>query len=142
MKFFLFLLLIFSLIFESSISTIPLIFAILLIFTLIYKKNYIFFIAFILGIFFDALSFRSIGLSSIFLTIFLFLVLIYQSKFEIATRGFVLLSSFFGSLGYLLFLGINNYVLFQSILTSLLSVFLFIFIKDFGKTNPQTFNKI
>ena len=133
MKFLLLLSLVFALILESSITTLPLVLIVLLVFTLIYKKNSIFLFAFLFGIIFDILSFRTIGLSSIFLSVILFFVLIYQSKFEIATNNFVLISSFFGSLGFLIFLGYNNNVILQAVVGSFLGLVLFRFFKDLAK---------
>lgn len=145
MKFFLFFLLILSLILESSVTTLPLVFVALLVFTLTNKKNYVFLLAFIVGIIFDALSFRLLGLSSIYLTLALFLVLIYQSKFEIMSINFVLISSFVGSLGFLLFLGLGDNILFQAIFSSLIAVVLFIFVQGFNgfkKERQQAFKKV
>ncbi len=133
MKFLLLLSLVFALILESSITTLPLVFVVLLIFTLIYKKSSIFLFAFLFGIIFDILSFRTIGLSGIFLSVILFFVLIYQSKFEIATNNFVLISSFLGSLGFLIFLGYNNNVILQAAVSSFLGLVLFKLLKSLAK---------
>ena len=118
MKFLLLLSLVFALILESSITTLPLIFVVLLVFTLIYKKSSIFLFAFLFGIIFDILSFRTIGLSGIFLSVVLF---------------FVLISSFIGSLGFLIFLGYNNSVILQSAVSSFLGLVLFKLLKGLAK---------
>ncbi len=123
-----FVLLFISLILESSLTTIPLVFVFLLCLTVVYKENFLFFLAFIFGIFLDVLSFKTIGISGIFFVTFLFLILTYQRKFEIRTYPFILISSFLGSLGYLLLLGYTNSVIFQSIISSLLGVSIFYFL--------------
>ncbi len=138
MKFFLVLFLILALILEISLTTIPLVFIVLLVFTLAFKKNYMFAIAFFVGLFFDILSFKPLGVSSIFFVVFLYLVLIYQSKFEIASNNFVFASSFLGSLAFLMLSGYNNSIILQVFLASVISLVLFTFIKRIDKSNLQT----
>ncbi len=123
-----FVLLFISLILESSLTTIPLVFVFLLCLTVVYKENFLFFLAFIFGILLDVLSFKTIGTSSIFFVTFLFLILTYQRKFEIRTYPFILISSFLGSLGYLLFVGYTNSIIFQSVISSFLGVLIFYFL--------------
>lgn len=134
MKFLSIVLLLFSLILESSITTIPLVFISLLVLTVVYKDNFIFLLAFIFGILLDLLYFKNIGASSIYFVIFLFLVLIYQSKFEITTNIFVLIASFFGSLGFLLLFSYENSIIFQAIAGAIIGLIMFKFLQ---KTNKK-----
>lgn len=142
MKSLLFILLVLSLIFESSVTTLPLVLIILLVFTLKYKLNYVFWIALVFGILFDILSFRQIGLSSVYFSIVLFLVLLYQSKFEIATNTFVLVSAFLSSLAFLILFGFQNYIFLQSIFCSLIALGLFLIVNRSKTTEKQGFKKV
>lgn len=138
MNFLLLFLLILALIFESTLTTIPLVFLILLCFTIIYKQNWIFIYGFLFGFLFDLVSFKTIGLSSIYFISFIFLVLLYQRKFEITTYYFVIVASFLGSFGFLLLLGYNNSIIIQSLISSLFSFFIFIILKRFIKLDPNS----
>lgn len=138
MNFLLLFLLILALIFESTLTTIPLVFLILLCFTIIYKENWIFIYGFLFGFLFDLVSFKTIGLSSIYFISFIFLVLLYQRKFEITTYYFVIVASFLGSFGFLLLLGYNNSIIIQSLISSLFSFFIFITLKRFIKLDPNS----
>ena len=125
--------LILALIFESSLTTIPLIFIVLLCLTIIFKQNSIFAFAFLFGLLFDLISFKTLGISSVYFLIFLFLVLIYQSKFEITTNTFIVVACFLGSLGFLLLMGYNNNIVLQAILSSIIGLILFNLIQRVNK---------
>jgi cell shape-determining protein MreD len=87
-------------------------------------------LGFIFGILLDLVSFKTLGISSIFFITFLFFVLLYQSKFEIATNTFVLVTSFLGSLGYLILIGYHDSLIFQAILSSIIGLLLFKLIQN------------
>ena len=142
MKFFAVLILIFGLILESTITTLPLLLIVLLCFMVLLKDNSLFIAAFIFGLLLDLVLFKALGLSSAFLVTFLFLVLLYQDKFEIATNSFILVASFVGSVGFLLILGYNNSVFFESVVSCLIAVLLFIFLKRFVKIDSNSSKNI
>lgn len=119
-----------ALILETSITTIPLIFLVLLCFMVIFKEDYLFGLAFLFGLMFDALTFKTLGISSLFFVIFLFLVLIYQRKFEITSNYFILASSFLGSLCFLFFSQQTENILLESILSSIIGLIFFNLIKS------------
>jgi len=125
MKFLALFLLTLALILESTITTMPLIFITLLCLTVVLKENWIFFFAFIFGLMLDLVTFKTPGLSSTFFVVFLFLALLYRSKFEIATNYFVLVSSFIGSFIFLLIAGYTNSIILESIISSIIGVVLF-----------------
>ncbi len=125
MRFSSIILLTIALFLESTLTTIPLIFLVLLSLTVLFRNNRIFLLAFVFGMLFDLISFNILGISSLFYIIFLFLVLIYQRKFEIATNYFILISSFLGSLGFLIVLGYNNSVILQAVFSSFLGFLIF-----------------
>lgn len=142
MKFSAIVILIFALILESTITSIPLILIALLCFMVVSKNNSLFAAAFIFGFLLDLALFKTLGLSSAIIVTFLFLVLLYQNKFEIATNSFILVSSFLGSFGFLLALGYNKSIIFESLLSSLLALLLFILLKRFTKVGVQSSKNI
>ena len=129
MKFLAFVLLTIALILEASITTIPFVFLSLLCLLVLSRENWLFIFAFAFGLALDLATFKTLGASSTFLVICLFLVLLYQSKFEIATNTFVFFASLLGSFGYLLFLGYNNNIIPQAILSSIIGLVLFRFMQ-------------
>lgn len=134
-------LLLISLILESSLTTIPLVFVVLLCLTVVYKENFLFILAFIFGVLLDILSFNTIGVSSTFFVASIFLVLIYQKKFEITTYPFVLIASFLGSFSFLFLLGFSDLRIFQSLISSFLGVSLFHFLrKSIKRTKISSVN--
>jgi rod shape-determining protein MreD len=122
-----------ALFFEVSLTTIPFILLVLLCLTVIFKQNWLFAAAFILGLLFDILSFKTIGISSAFLCVFLFLVLLYQSKFEITTGYFVLISSFLGSILFLFIQGYTHMILIQAVTSSIIALSIFEILKKVSK---------
>nr|MBI5455458.1 hypothetical protein [Candidatus Levybacteria bacterium] len=130
MKFLSIILLSFALLLETTLTTIPLVLISLLCLMVIYRENFLFLFGFAFGLFLDLTLFKTVGLSSLFFTVFLFLVLLYQKKFEIKTASFILIASFLGSLGFLLFMGYNNNVLSQAILSSIIGLVVFYFLKN------------
>lgn len=118
------ILLLIFLVLEASITTLPLILLILICITVIYKDYSVFFLALVFGIFLDIFTFKTIGLSSILFIIVIFLILIYQRKFEITTNYFVLFASFLASL-FFLFLSGNMNIVVQSVISSLIGLLIF-----------------
>lgn len=108
------LFLIIAAILESGVTTLPLTLLILVFAGVVTRSNNIFFLAFFAGLALDFLSFRTIGISSIYFVSFVFLIFLYQKKFEIETLHFVIASSLLASFGYLLIQGSDYFVL-QSI---------------------------
>jgi cell shape-determining protein MreD len=134
MKYFALVLLLLALVFEVSLTTIPFIFLVLLCLLVIFRENWLFAMAFIFGLLFDFLSFKTVGISSLFLVLILFLVLLYQSKFEITTAYFVAIASFLGSLLFLMLQGYTHSIILQAILSSIIGLLLFKLIQKFGKS--------
>lgn len=122
----------FSLFLESSITTLPLVFLTLLCFAVLTRKEWIFVIAFIAGLAVDALSFRALGQSSLYFILYIFLVFLYERKFEISTKYFIFIASFLGSFGFLIIFSYNNLVL-QSLISSIIGVLIFSIFSRFHK---------
>jgi hypothetical protein len=125
MRFFFVILLTLTLILEISLTTLPLVFLMLLVLTAIFKDNFLFIMALIFGIFLDLMLFRTIGFSSIFFATAIFLVLLYQSKFEISTNSFIIFASFLGSFCFLLIYGITSNIIWETIISVILGLSMF-----------------
>lgn len=110
----------------SAISTIPFSIGLLAVATVLFKKSRVFFLALGLGLFLDLISIRPLGYTGLVLIIFVFLIRLYERKFETQTVAFVFISSFLGSLVYLMIFGYNN-VLIQSLVNALATILLFRF---------------
>ncbi|MBI3985001.1 MAG: hypothetical protein HY344_03625 [Candidatus Levybacteria bacterium] len=132
MKLLLIILLFIALILENSITTIPFTIAILVVSTVIFRDYSIFLLFFIFGIFLDILSFSQIGLSSLFFTFLVFLILIYEKKFEIYNRYFIAFATALSSLTFLLLFQRGN-VIIQSLVSMLISLVLFEIFKKLTK---------
>lgn len=97
-----------ALLLEGTVTNLPLVFIALVIVTIAMRNLFLFLLAFISGIFLDAFALRPLGETSIFLLLCVFLMLLYQRKYEINSYPFVFLASFVGSLIYLLLFGYSN----------------------------------
>lgn len=88
-----FLSLVFLVLLESTVVKIPLL-AIFLLNLFVRQRNTTTFIyAFFVGIVFDILIVQKVGFTSLYLITFLYLVYLYQRKFEINTLPFVLIAT-------------------------------------------------
>lgn len=122
---------------ETTITTAPLILIMLLIMAVVSKKSWIFSIAFAEGLFLDLLSFNAVGKTSVFFAIFLLIILLYDRKFEIRTLPFVLISSFLGSLFYLIFFN-HQSIFVQAVLSSVIAAILFLIVKRIMKFDIES----
>ncbi len=123
-----FLLISFAILLEGTITSIPIVLDMLLIFYILKRKSSLFILAFISGIILDVFEVRALGLTSIFFISFLFIVFQYARKFEIATYPFVFFASFLGGLFYLWIFN-YNYVFQQATVSSIISILVFIGLK-------------
>ncbi len=114
------LLLIITILLESSITSLPLVLLVILIGAVTLKKNEIFLLAFLSGMFLDMLTLKTIGVSSLFFVLYVFLIYLYRKKFEIENLGFVIVFSFFGSFLYLIITG-SGFALIESIVATFIS---------------------
>ncbi len=130
-------LLLISLLLEGTVTTIPLVLICLLCLGIIWREAVVFPVAFFAGIIFDLLTLHSIGVTSLFFTIVLFLVFLYQRKYEINSLPFVLVASFGGSLLFLWVYRYNN-ILVQAVISSGLTALLFLIMRFFDYTKSRT----
>ena len=133
MKYILILSFLLSVFLESSVTTIPLVFLVLLAFFVLERKEWIFALAFLAGIFLDILSFRTVGTTSVFFLVFLFLVFLYERKFETATSYFIFAASLAGSILFLSLFSYNG-VIIEGLVSSLIGVLIFMVFSKFN--NP------
>lgn len=124
MVFLFFFLLFASLFLEGIVTTLPLVFICFLCLTIFMRNPMLFVFAFIAGLFLDTFAVRTLGGTSIFLLVSIFLIFLYQRKYEINTYPFVLIASFIGAVVYAVVFGYGGAVI-QASLSSLIAVILF-----------------
>ena len=125
MRFISLILLFIALFLETSITTIPLVFLVLISATVISKEPFMFLYAFLFGLLLDLVNFNPVGASSIFFVFFLFLLLMYQRRFEIATGYFVLIAAFLGSLLYVLLFSPSGFLFLEALVSAIIALGLF-----------------
>lgn len=111
----------------SGITTIPLAIVLLVVVTVLFKKSWVFFVAFFLGLFLDLILIRPLGYTGLVFTIFVFLIWLYERKFETQTLTFVFFATFIGSIFYLWLFGYRM-VFLQAFITALSAIVLFVVI--------------
>jgi len=119
-----FLLITFAILFEGTITSIPIVLDVLLVFYILKRKSRIFITAFILGIILDVFMVRTLGLTSIFFIAFIFVVFLYERKFETVTYPFVFFASFLGGFFYL-WIFKYDHIFVQAVVSSIITVLLF-----------------
>ena len=118
------LLLIIFIFLEGTVTTVPLVLSYLLCLTILKRDAVVFPIAFGAGLLLDLLTARTLGLSSLVLILFVFLILLYQRKYEIDSYLFVFSASFVGSSIFLLFFGYGGWFV-SSLINSIIAGILF-----------------
>jgi hypothetical protein len=123
-KWILWLILALSFILEGTITTLPLVLISFLILMIFLRLKFLFWIALFSGILLDVFLQRPLGATSLILIIFLFVIVLYENKFEASTNYFILITAFLGSLIYLFLLGVQHFLI-QSVAASLLALGVF-----------------
>ncbi len=124
---FLFILLFLIIIFLSGITTIPISIPLVIVTAVLFKKSWVFSVALGLGLFLDLISMRVLGYTGLVFIIFVFLVRLYERKFETQTLTFIFFATLIGSFVYLSIFHYSN-VLLQSFVDALLAILLFKFL--------------
>jgi cell shape-determining protein MreD len=122
----------YSILVESTLTTLPLTLSLIIFSAAILRKNEVFFAAFISGFFLDILVMRTIGISSAYFVTVVCLIYLYKRKFEIDNIAFTTTFSMLSSFGFLFIHRIPS-ALSQSILTGLIMFFAFLAFKKFNK---------
>ena len=133
-------LLIISVAIEGTLSTLPFTLICLTCLMLIKRNSYVFPLAFFAGLFLDAMNLRPLGATSLFLLIYVFLILLYQRKYEIYTYQFMMAATFIGSLVFLLVFDYDHAIV-QAIVSSILGGLLFLSFNlefNFPESKSQT----
>lgn len=122
------LFLLLSIIAQASVTVFPLSMIVFLLWYLHERTDLkggqteiVFLTAFFVGLLLDMLTFRILGLTSLFLVSFLFVLSLYERKFEINTIPFVLLTAFGGVSSFMLFFG-HDHALTASFVGTLIAV--------------------
>lgn len=110
---------------ELVLTSVPLIFIMLLNLFIFSKKEWVFILAFTAGIFFDILSLRNLGYTSMFYVSSLFLVSLYERKFETSTIYFIFIMSVILSAVYLILFG--GFSILESIFSGIVGITIFLF---------------
>ncbi|CAN5154789.1 hypothetical protein BH09PAT1_BH09PAT1_2120 [soil metagenome] len=92
--------LIIALVVEGTITSLPLVLLMLLICTTQLKTTDVFLSAFLAGVILDVLLVRPLGQTSFYFLMALFLIFMYERKYEITSPIFITIATFFLSLIY------------------------------------------
>ena len=122
-----------SILLESTLLTLPLTLLIIIFASVVIRKNDVFFLAFISGLFLDILKLGTIGLSSAYFITAVMIVLAYQKKLEVTSMHFISAFALIGSLGYLFLIGVSN-IISQALISTLFAAISFF---AFKKTNKK-----
>lgn len=123
-----FLFLTIALFMQTTVTSIPLILPVLLLFYIVTRSTLAFAAAFFFGIIFDVLTVQTIGTSSAFFLGFLFLVSLYERKFEVNSVYFIAIFSFVGG-SIILLLTKQEYVIPQATVVAVIAVLSFLVIQ-------------
>jgi hypothetical protein len=130
------LLSVFFVLLEGGVSSLPLLLVLFLCALIVRRVWWIFPLAVLSGILLDVMQLRNLGETSLFFVVFLLLISLYERKYETNSLVFVGVSSFFGSLVYLVLFGYHAVVL-QSIISCLLAAVLFLCLHIWESKHPQ-----
>lgn len=133
---FLLLGLVFALLLEGTVTTLPIVLLLLLVFVVVFRSFTIFTLAFFSGLLIDLFALRPLGQTSLFFTMFFLLIFLYERKYEIATFPFVLFSSFFGVFLYVKLFG-YEYAFLQAVFGMLLAGLLFKAVSVFKRSEAK-----
>lgn len=109
---------------EGTLTSLPLVLVCLLCLMIMKRDESVFILAMIAGLLLDILSLRPLGSTCLFFIIFVFLLLLYQRKYEIDSYPFVGFSAFCGTLLFLAIFGEGNIVL-ESLMSTCIGLVLF-----------------
>lgn len=110
---------------EGSVTFVPLVFDAILVLYVLKREAWIFTLAFFAGLMLDVVYVRQFGQTSLFFLASLFLVFLYERKYEIKTKEFVFLFSFLAGGAYLYYFN-RTILVTQTLLNSLAVLVLFL----------------
>lgn len=119
---------------EAMFFRIPLVLIALLLLFVLYRETWLFVAALLSGLLLDLLLLQTVGLTSIVFILFLFVVFLYEKKFEIASQVFIGIAIFLGSLVLFLVYAEGIHVL-SALSASALAILLYTVMRHYlGKT--------
>ncbi len=118
------LLLIIAFLLETTIVSFPFVFVVLLVGSVLWPNAGMLVLGCAVGLLLDSIGFRTLGATGLFFLISLFIVFLYQQKFEIQTLPFVCIIAAVGSCIYILLFS-YQFVLLQVILCSVFAGVIF-----------------
>jgi rod shape-determining protein MreD len=119
-----------ALLLEGTVTTMPLVLIVLLCLTIFKRDGIVFPVAFFAGIVLDILTVQTLGINGLLFTIMIFMILLYQRKYEINSYPFVATAAFLGSLGFLLAFGRGNF--FDVVVNVFIALTLFALVRFFS----------
>lgn len=102
------LFLLINIFFQLLFLSLPIVLCSLLLIYIVTNDDLIIVSAFVIGLLLDAAVLQILGVSSLYFVCVLFLVSLYEKKFEVHTIQFVTFVSLFASLGYCFIIGFNH----------------------------------
>ena len=115
---------------EGTLTTLPLVLALVIPYAVSTQKESIFLGVFLSGLILDLMSGKTIGVTSLYFLCSVFALLLYQRKYEIATYPFIAISTAILSLLYL-FLFVHTSIVLQAICTVVIAEVSFGLLKAF-----------
>ena len=109
---------------EGTLTTLPIVLALLIPYAVFSKSEAIFFFMFLSGIFLDLMNGQTIGFSSLYFLCSVFILLLYQRKYEIASYPFIVIATSIVSFFYLL-LFVHRYIIEQVVVSVVLAEIFF-----------------
>lgn len=110
---------------EGTVISLPLSLISLIFLATTRKHIAVFFLAIINGLILDLITLRPLGITGIFYTVFLFLLFLYERKYETSTLPFILSAVFVGVLTYSVIFSTANIIL-QIILSLIIVTLIYI----------------
>jgi len=101
---------------EGTVISLPFSFLSLIFLATTRKHVSVFFLAIVNGLILDLITLRPLGITGIFYTVFLFLLFLYERKYETSTLPFILSAVFVGVLIYSVIFS-NTHITLQIILS-------------------------
>src|SRR5258708_5169688 len=104
---------------EGTITSFPFVLVLLICLYIIFDEEWVFLVALLSGFILDSMTVRVIGQSSLFFIAVLFIISLYENKYETKTVPFFVVATFLGSLFYLIYIG-SGFVLLQAFIISII----------------------
>lgn len=110
---------------EGLVLQVPFVLIVLIITVVFIPRPWLILLSIPAGLAVDSMTFRSLGVTSLFFAISLGLIFAYGKKFELQSIAFVIFSSCITTIGYLLIFGYQQFFL-QLLLTLIIALICFV----------------